>query len=106
DVVLRVPAGFVGGAAGLVRAAGGLYCADEVLPGFGRRGDHFWGYRAHGVVPAVVTLGKPMGNGHPISAGIARRELLEPFGEARHYFNTFAGNPVSCAAANAVLDVL
>lgn len=102
----QVPAGFVERAVGIVRAAGGLYIADEVQPGFGRMGDHFWGYRAHGVVPDVVTLGKPMGNGHPISAVIARRELLEPFGEARHYFNTFAGNPVSCAAANAVLDVL
>src|SRR5690606_2378886 len=101
-----VPPGYVQKAVDIVRAAGGLYIADEVQPGFGRMGDHLWGYRHHGVAPDIVTLGKPMGNGHPISAVVASRELMEPFGEARRYFNTFAGNPVSCAAANAVLDVI
>ncbi len=101
-----VPPGYVANAVDIVRRAGGLYIADEVQPGFGRMGDHLWGYRHHGVVPDIVTLGKPMGNGHPISAVIAARDLLQPFGEARRYFNTFAGNPVACAAAAAVLDVL
>jgi 4-aminobutyrate aminotransferase-like enzyme len=101
-----VPAGYVQKIVDLVRAAGGLYIADEVQPGFGRMGDHLWGYRHYGVVPDIVTLGKPMGNGHPISAVVARTDLVRPFGAARKYFNTFAGNPVSCAAALAVLDVI
>src|SRR5690606_32193276 len=71
-----------------------------------RMGDHLWGYQHHGVVPDIVTLGKPMGNGHPISGVVAREDLLAEFAAARMYFNTFGGNPVSCAAALAVLDVL
>ncbi|HNP35956.1 MAG TPA: aminotransferase class III-fold pyridoxal phosphate-dependent enzyme [Woeseiaceae bacterium] len=101
-----VPAGYVADAVRRVRAAGGFFIADEVQPGFGRMGDHMWGYQHHGVVPDIVTLGKPMGNGHPISGVVARRELVTEFGESTMYFNTFGGNPVSCAAAAAVLDVL
>jgi 4-aminobutyrate aminotransferase-like enzyme len=101
-----VPPDYVRKAIGHVRAAGGLYVADEVQPGFGRMGDHMWGYQHYGVVPDIVTLGKPMGNGHPISAVVAREDLVTEFGKARMYFNTFGGNPVSCAAALAVLDVL
>lgn len=101
-----VPAGYVQKAVDIVRAAGGLYIADEVQPGFGRMGDHLWGYRHYGVVPDIVTLGKPMGNGHPISAVIARKDLVQEFGASKRYFNTFAGNPVSRAAALAVLDVI
>lgn len=102
----EVPPGFMRRAVELVRRAGGLYIADEVQPGFGRTGTHMWGYQAHGVVPDIVTLGKPMGNGHPISGVVARAALVEEFGSKVMYFNTFGGNPVSAAAANAVLDVL
>jgi 4-aminobutyrate aminotransferase-like enzyme len=69
-------------------------------------GSHWWGYQRHGVVPDIVTLGKPMANGHPVSGVVARAELATEFAAKVMYFNTFGGNPVSCAAANAVLDVL
>jgi 4-aminobutyrate aminotransferase-like enzyme len=101
-----VPDGYLGEVIDCVRGAGGLYIADEVQPGFGRMGDHMWGYQHYGIVPDIVTLGKPMGNGHPVSAVVARRELVKTFGSKKMYFNTFGGNPVSCAAALAVLDVL
>lgn len=101
-----LPREFIADAADIVRRAGGLYIADEVQPGFGRMGSHMWGYEHYGVVPDIVTLGKPMANGHPISGVVARASLASEFAEQIKYFNTFAGNPVSCAAANAVLDVL
>lgn len=102
----KVPAGYIEKAIGYVREAGGLYIADEVQPGFGRMGDHMWGYQHYGVVPDIVTLGKPMGNGHPISGVVARADLVQRFGRDVMYFNTFGGNPVSCAAALAVLQVV
>ena len=102
----EVPAGYVSAAVEQVRAAGGLYIADEVQPGFGRMGDHLWGYRHYGTVPDIVTLGKPMANGYPVSAVVAREDLVREFGRTTAYFNTFGGNPVGCAAALAVLDVL
>ena len=89
-----------------MRAAGGLYIADEVQGGFGRTGQHWWSHEAEGVVPDIVTLGKPMGNGHPLAGVVARTDLVDEFGEWGLYFNTFAGNPVSCAVGMAVLDVL
>ncbi len=89
-----------------VRAAGGLFIADEVQPGFGRLGAGMWGFERHGLEPDIVTLGKPMGNGQPISAMIARRELVEQFNRHSRYFNTFGGSSVSIAAAQATLDVL
>jgi 4-aminobutyrate aminotransferase-like enzyme len=101
-----LPDGFLKRAAAIVRRAGGLLIADEVQPGFGRTGTHMWGHQRAGVVPDVVTLGKPMGNGHPIGGVIANSETLNAFRKAFRYFNTFGGNPVSCAAATAVLDVL
>tara|TARA_R110001592_G_scaffold363372_1_gene685944 strand:- start:42803 stop:44122 length:1320 start_codon:yes stop_codon:yes gene_type:complete len=104
--LLNVPEGFMGKALAHVRAAGGLYIADEVQGGFGRTGHHWWSHEAYGEVPDIVTMGKPMGNGHPIAAVVARADLIESFGEWAMYFNTFGGNPVSCAAALAVLDVL
>jgi 4-aminobutyrate aminotransferase-like enzyme len=104
--LLDAPAGFVEAAVARVRAAGGLFIADEVQGGFGRTGRHWWSHQAYGVTPDIVTMGKPMGNGHPVSALVARAELIEQFGAWGMYFNTFAGNPVSCAAASAVLDVL
>ncbi len=89
-----------------VRAAGGLFIADEVQPGFGRLGSHLWGFERAGLEPDVVTLGKPMGNGHPVAAVVARPELTAAFAAQSRYFNTFGGNPVAIAAAQATLDVL
>jgi len=88
-----------------VREAGGLFIADEVQAGFGRTG-RMWGYQVDGVVPDIVTLGKPMGNGHPLAAIVARADLVNRFREQVMYFNTFGGNPVSCAVGIAVLDVM
>jgi len=101
----NVPPGYMEKAIAHVRAAGGLYVADEVQAGFGRTGQ-WWGHTQSGVIPDIVTLGKPMGNGHPISGVVARGELIERFRRSEMYFNTFAGNPVSCAAGLAVLDVI
>jgi 4-aminobutyrate aminotransferase-like enzyme len=106
DGVAADPPGFLAAAAAEIRAAGGLLIADEVQPGFGRTGTHMWGFQRHGVVPDLVTMGKPMGNGHPISALAARPALLEAFARRTRYFNTFGGNSVSCTVALAVLDVL
>ena len=90
----------------LVHRAGGVFIADEVQPGFARTGESMWGFQRHGVVPDLVTMGKPMGNGIPIAATAARPEVLAPFAKESAYFNTFGGNPVSIAAAHAVLDVV
>ncbi|NNE64676.1 MAG: aminotransferase class III-fold pyridoxal phosphate-dependent enzyme, partial [Gammaproteobacteria bacterium] len=86
--------------------AGALCIADEVQVGFGRVGTHFWGFETQGVVPDIVTLGKPIGNGHPLAAVITTREIADSFNNGMEYFNTFGGNPVSCAIGLAVLDVL
>ena len=104
--VVAPPRGYLKKAAQIIRNAGGLFIADEVQPGFGRTGKHFWGYEADGLVPDIVTMGKPMGNGHPLSAIVSRREIIEDFSSIGSYFNTFGGNPVSCAAGLAVIDVI
>jgi len=101
-----LPPGFLDPAARAVRKAGGLLIADEVQPGFGRLGPSFWGHRRAGIAPDIVTLGKPMANGHPVGGVVTSPEILATFRKAFRYFNTFGGNPVSCAAAAAVLDVL
>jgi 4-aminobutyrate aminotransferase-like enzyme len=88
------------------RAAGGLWIADEVQGGHGRTGRHMWSFEHLGVIPDLVTLGKPMGNGHPVGAVVTRREIAARFGDETVFFSTFGGNPVSAAAALAVLDVL
>ncbi|WP_339651163.1 aspartate aminotransferase family protein [Halopseudomonas pelagia] len=106
DGVFPAPAGFLAKAVECVHRAGGLFIADEVQPGFGRTGQSHWCFQRHGVVPDVVTLGKPMGNGFPMAGVITRPELLECFTAETGYFNTFAGNPVAVAAGQAVLDVL
>jgi 4-aminobutyrate aminotransferase-like enzyme len=106
DGVLPGEPGMLVEAVRVVHAAGGVVIADEVQPGFGRTGETFWGFARHGIVPDVVTMGKPMGNGHPISGLAARAEVLAPFATAVPYFNTFGGNPVSIAAAQATLSVL
>ncbi|UCE64278.1 MAG: aminotransferase class III-fold pyridoxal phosphate-dependent enzyme, partial [Nitrospirota bacterium] len=89
-----------------VREAGGVCIADEVQVGFGRVGTHFWGFETQGVVPDIVTLGKPMGNGHPIGAVVTTPEIAESFSNGMEYFNTFGGNPVSCAVGLSVLNVI
>jgi 4-aminobutyrate aminotransferase-like enzyme/Ser/Thr protein kinase RdoA (MazF antagonist) len=86
--------------------AGGLFIADEVQVGHGRLGRSLWGFAAFGVVPDVVTLGKPMGNGHPVAAVITRSELVQPLASRAEFFSTFGGNPVAAQAALAVLDVV
>jgi 4-aminobutyrate aminotransferase-like enzyme len=100
-----IPDRYMEKAIGHVREGGGLYIADEVQAGFGRTGQ-WWGYEQSNVVPDIVTLGKPMGAGHPVSGVIARGELLDNYRAHEMYFNTFGGNPVSCAVAMAVLDVI
>jgi 4-aminobutyrate aminotransferase-like enzyme len=104
--VVAPPPGYLRRVAELVREAGALFVADEVQPGFGRTGKHFWGFEADGFEPDIVTMGKPMGNGHPLSAVVTRREIADAFAQHGRYFNTFGGNPVSCAAGLAVLDVI
>mgnify|MGYP006284667447 CR=1 FL=1 len=106
DGVFTAPAGFLQEAVAAIHAAGGVFIADEVQPGFGRTGEAFWGFMRHGLVPDIVTMGKPMGNGHPVAGLAVRPEVMRAFGKASRYFNTFGGNPVSMAAALAVLDVL
>jgi len=101
-----VPREYVQGVARLVRAAGGLIISDEVQSGFGRVGSSMWGYQMYDVIPDLVTLGKPMGNGHPVGAVITTASLSDEFGSNNLYFNTFAGNPVSAAAGAAVLDII
>lgn len=97
--------GYLEGVARLVRQAGGLLIVDEVQAGFGRTG-RLWGHQLSGITPDIVTLGKPMGNGYPVAGVVSRADLLDAFSARVPYFNTFAGTPVSCAAAMAVLDVL
>jgi 4-aminobutyrate aminotransferase-like enzyme len=106
DGVFADPKGFLAEAVRHVQTAGGLFIADEVQPGFGRLGETMWGFQRHGVVPDLVTMGKPMGNGHPVAAVAARADIFARFAKRRHYFNTFGGNSVSCAAALAVLEVI
>ena len=100
------PEGFLKGAFKQVRQAGGLCIADEVQIGFGRMGSHFWGFETAKVVPDIVTVGKSMGNGHPLSAVITTREIADRFQNGMEYFNSFGGNPVSCAVGRAVLKVI
>jgi len=102
----HTPDGYLAGVAARVRAAGGLVIADEVQSGFGRTGSHFWGYQRLGIVPDLVTLGKPMGNGYPLGGVVTTEALLDEFGRRNMYFNTFAGNPVSAAVGLAVLAVM
>ncbi|HYX79411.1 MAG TPA: aminotransferase class III-fold pyridoxal phosphate-dependent enzyme, partial [Actinomycetota bacterium] len=106
DGIFVPPAEVLQGAVARWRAAGGLVVADEVQTGFGRPGSHLWGFQACGLVPDLVTLGKPMGNGHPVAAVITRSDIVDRFAETTEWFSTFGGNPVACEAALAVLDVL
>jgi 4-aminobutyrate aminotransferase-like enzyme len=106
DGVFSHPAGLLGPVVDVVHRNGGVLIADEVQPGFARTGVSFWGFGMHGIEPDIVTMGKPMGNGIPISGLAARAEVLGAYADRMPYFNTFGGNPVSVAAAQAVLDVI
>ncbi len=106
DGVYADPPGFLAAAVTVVKAHGGLFIADEVQPGFGRTGTSLWGFARHGVVPDVVTMGKPMGNGFPMGGVAMRAALLDRFTAETKYFNTFGGNPVAAAAGLAVLDTI
>ncbi len=106
DGILPPPPGYLADAYRRVRAAGGLCVADEVQAGFGRIGLPFWGFACDGVVPDLVTLGKPMGNGHPLGAVVTTQAIADEFARSWHFFSTFAGSPVAAAAGGAVLDVI
>ena len=99
-------AGWLKPAIDAVRKAGGIVIADEVQPGFGRVGSHFWGHQRAGIQPDVVTLGKPMANGHPVGGVVTSVEVMSAFRNTFRYFNTFGGNPVSAAAALATLKAV
>ena len=106
DGIYTSPKGYLKALFKETRKAGGLCVADEVQGGFGRFGEHFWGFEFDEVIPDIVTMGKPMGNGHPLAAVVTRPEIAEVLANETGYFNTFGGNPVSCAAGLAVLDVI
>ena len=110
DGVYPDPAGFLAPARRVVAQAGGLWIADEVQPGFGRTGEAMWGFARHDgdepFVPDLVVMGKPMGNGMPVAAAAMTHDVVEAFGRDQRYFNTFGGNAMAIAAAQAVLDVI
>lgn len=100
---VELPKGFLKQAYQLVKKAGGLCISDEVQTGIGRMGKNFWGFQLHDVIPDIVTIGKPLGNGHPIAAVACTEEVAQKFANGMEFFNTFGGNPVSCAIATEVL---
>lgn len=104
--ILDLPEGYLPSVAQKVRAAGGMIIADEVQYGFGRSGSHFWGFERYGITPDFVTLGKPIGNGIAVGCVVTTRAILDKFSAQHAFFSTFGGNPVACAAAGAVLDVI
>lgn len=106
DGILTPPPEYLQDAVRRWRDAGGVFVADEVQSGFGRPGSHLWGFDVHGVVPDVVTLGKPMGNGHPVAAVVTRGDIVDRFARETEWFSTFGGNPVACEAGLAVLNVI
>lgn len=103
---IMLPAGYLAEAYRHVRAAGGVCIADEVQTGLGRIGTHCWAFEAQGVVPDIVVMGKPLGNGHPLAAVVTTRAIADAFDNGMEYFSTFGGNTVSCAVGLAVLDVM
>lgn len=103
--IVEMPPDYIEGAAERVRATGGLLIGDEVQTGFGRTGDNFWGFAAHGVVPDLIVMSKGIGNGFPIAAVVTRREIAHSM-TRRMFFNTYGSNPVSCAAGRAVLQAI
>lgn len=106
DGLYAHPTDLLGPVAEVVRKAGGVFIADEVQCGFGRSGERMWGYQRHGIDPDIVTMGKPMGNGYPVAGIAVAPEIVAGFGRDMRYFNTFGGNTVAIAAAQATLDVI
>lgn len=106
DGIYAHPTTLLAPVAEVVRAAGGLFVADEVQSGFARSGDYLWGYQRHGFEPDIVTMGKPMGNGYPVAGVAVSGDAIREFGNDMRYFNTFGGNSVAIAAAQATLDVI
>lgn len=106
DGIFTHPVDLLGPVIDVVHKAGGLFIADEVQSGFGRSGEKLWGYQRHGISPDIITMGKPMGNGYPVAAVALVPEVVENFGRDNRYFNTFGGNTVAMAAAQAVLNVI
>lgn len=102
---VQFPKGYIKKAAELVRSNGGLFVSDEVQTGFGRTGEHFWGFEAHGIVPDIVTMAKGIGNGFPMAAVVTTPEIAQSLGMALH-FNTYGGNPMASSVGIAVLDVI
>jgi 4-aminobutyrate aminotransferase-like enzyme/Ser/Thr protein kinase RdoA (MazF antagonist) len=103
---IELPAGYLQQVYPSIRAAGGVCIADEVQVGCGRVGSHFWAFEAHGVVPDILTIGKPIGNGHPLAVVVCTREVADRFANGMEYFNTFGGNPVSASIGLSVLQVI
>lgn len=103
---ILLPESYLGQVYSVVRAAGGVCIADEVQTGYGRVGSHFWGFERYGVVPDIVVLGKPIGNGHPLGAVITTKEIAQSFNNGMEFFSTFGGNNVSAAIGTAVLEVV
>jgi 4-aminobutyrate aminotransferase-like enzyme len=101
-----LPPGYLPAAYAAARAAGAVVIADEVQIGFGRVGDHFWGFEGEGAVPDIITMGKPIGNGHPMAAVVTTREIAESFNNGMEYFNTFGGSAVSCSVGLKVLEII
>lgn len=101
-----MPDGYLKHVYKMIRDAGGICIADEVQVGFGRVGSHWWAFETQDVTPDIVTMGKPIGDGHPMAAMVTTREIADSFNNGMEYFNTFGGNPVSCAVGLAVLDVI
>jgi 4-aminobutyrate aminotransferase-like enzyme len=104
--VLNAPPDYVNRSSEIARRGGGVVIADEVQAGYCRMGKHFWGHSHYDVIPDIVTIGKPMGAGHPVAAVVTTPDIAAAFAEKRNYFNTFGGNPVSASVALAVLDVI
>ena len=103
---VEMPKGYLKKVYQAIHDAGGVCIADEVQIGFGRMGSHFWGFEKEGVVPDIVTMGKPMGNGYPIAAVVTTKKIADAYKEKYTYFNTYAGNPVACQVATAVIDTI
>jgi alanine-glyoxylate transaminase / (R)-3-amino-2-methylpropionate-pyruvate transaminase len=103
--IVAMPKGYMSGAAARVRAAGGLFIADEVQSGFGRTGEHMWGFEADEVIPDIVVMAKGIGNGFPLGAVVAQNHIAEPMAD-KLLFHTYGANPTSCAAGRAVLEVI
>ncbi|MBK7636668.1 MAG: aminotransferase class III-fold pyridoxal phosphate-dependent enzyme [Saprospiraceae bacterium] len=103
---IMLPTDFLQYVYSMVRLAGGICIADEVQTGLGRTGSHWWAFEHHDAVPDIVTIGKPLGNGHPMAAVVCTRAVADAFSNGMEYFNTFGGNPVSCAIGHEVLNII